>query len=82
MKLNKLLEIEGELLRFQKRLNAAIEVAKKDNGSYYDTDKSQWQNSPITKPNEYKECLNCKESASLKRSATDLKQILYSLNKD
>lgn len=82
MKLIKLLEIESEMLRFQKRLSAAIEVAKNDTSGYYDKDKSQWLEPPTNKPIEYKECLGCKESAALKRSATDLVQVLYSLNKD
>lgn len=82
MKLTKLLEVEAELLRFQKRLNAAIEVAKNDKSSYYDKDKSRWENNPTEKPDEHKECIGCKESAAVKRASTDLKMALYNLAKD
>lgn len=80
MKLTKLLEIDSELTRFKKRLDAAIEKAKNDNLPYHDG--VTWHENPTDKPAFLKECIGGKESASLKRSATDLKQILYSLNKD
>jgi|GEM_PF-4688324 hypothetical protein len=81
MKLTKLLEIEAELQRFQKRLNQAIEKAKSDDKKIEYTNNYK-DSKEVEKPHEERECLNCKESAALKRSATDLKQVLYSLNKD
>lgn len=76
MKLTKLLEIENELIRFKKRLDAAIYIAKNDTSGFWDGD--HW-NTDSDKPRELMECLNCKESAALKRGAIDLKKELTGL---
>lgn len=76
MKLQKLIEIENELIRTHSKLKDSIRKAH-GNDTKSERYGNGWVDAAI--PKHERECTNTKEASAFKRSALDLKSILSNL---